>query len=196
MGIGLPVIQMWMKIAFSTHRLSKTKFLGFGGSNTNWRSESHETRLTPPKHQMKTVGRNGIRIGLPVLQICMKIAFSTHRLSRVEFFRFGGRNVNHWSDSHETWLTPPIHLKKAVGRNGMGIGLPVLYKLKKLFSCIFGEPGVRFPFRFFLQLSLDVWEDWVMFHGYRIYSLHFDPPNPQNLVFESLYVENFGFSHI
>ena len=60
------------------------------------------------------------------------------------------------------------------------------YDLKKLFSCISRLPGVRFQFCFCLQLSVDVWELCVVFHGYRIYGLHFYSPNPKNLVFESL----------
>ena len=70
------------------------------------------------------------------------------------------------------------------------------FELKKLFSYISGELGVRFPFCFIIQLSLDVWEVWVMFHSYRIYGLHFDPPNPKNSVLESLWVEKAIFMHI
>ena len=56
--------------------------------------------------------------------------------------------------------------------------------------------GVRFPFRFFLRLSLDIWVVWVKFHWYRIYGLRFDPLNPKSLVFESLWVEKAIFLHI
>ena len=69
------------------------------------------------------------------------------------------------------------------------------YELKKLFSCISGEPCVRLPFCFFLKFSLDMWEVWVMFHGYRINSLHFDPPNLKNWVLESLWVKKAIFMH-
>ena len=70
------------------------------------------------------------------------------------------------------------------------------YELKKLFSCISWEPCVRLPFRFFLQFSLDMWEVWVMFDGYRINSLRFDPPNLKNWVLETLWVEKAVFVHI
>ena len=61
-----------------------------GAQNTNRISDSHETRLTPPTNPNKAKERNGIGIGLPVIQICMKTAFSTHRLSKTKFLRFGG----------------------------------------------------------------------------------------------------------
>ena len=67
------------------------------------------------------------------------------------------------------------------------------YELKKLFSCISRLPGVRFPFCFFPQLSFDMWKVCVIFNGYRIYGLRFDPPNPKNLVFESLWFEKNYF---
>ena len=45
--------------------------------------------------------------------------------------------------------------------------------------------GCLIPTRFFLQLSLEVWEMFVMFHDYRIYGLRFDSANTKNLVIES-----------
>ena len=54
---------------------------------------------------------------------------------------------------------------------------------------------IPLPFRFFWQLSLDLWELWVNFQGYRINGLRFDPPNHKNIVFESLWVEKAIFMH-
>ena len=49
----------------------------------------------------------------------------------------------------------------------------------------------------FLPTSfLDVWEVWVMFHGYWIYGSRFDHPNRKNLVFQSLWVEKSIFIYI
>ena len=41
-----------------------------------------------------------------------------------------------------------------------------------------------------------MWEVSVKFHGYRIYGLTFDPPNPKNIVFESLRIKKAIFMHI
>ena len=70
------------------------------------------------------------------------------------------------------------------------------FELKKLFSCISWEPGVRFPFRFFLQFLFDVLEVCATFHGYRNTGLRFDPRNRKNSVSESLWIEKAVFMHI
>ena len=70
------------------------------------------------------------------------------------------------------------------------------FELKKLFSCISWEPGVRFPFRFFPQFLFDVWEVWVMFQVYRNNGLRFDLRNRKNSVFESLLVDKVIYMHI
>ena len=46
--------------------------------------------MKPLTYLKKAVGRNGMGIGLPVIEICMKTAFSTHRFSKTKIFRFGG----------------------------------------------------------------------------------------------------------
>ena len=46
--------------------------------------------LTPPTHRKKVVGRNGMEIGLSLIQICMKTAFLTHKLSKTKFLGFAG----------------------------------------------------------------------------------------------------------
>ena len=86
---------------FQLEGIQELSFSDLWGQNTNRRSDSYEICLTPPTHLKKAIGRNGMEIGLPVLQICMKITFSTQRLSRTEFFGFGGQNANRRSDSYE-----------------------------------------------------------------------------------------------
>ena len=84
------------------------------------------------------------------------------------FFRYmGGLSQVSWlSDLWFTFWPPKTQFFNA-------------YKLEKLYSYISWLPRVWFPFCFFLELSLDVWEVWVKFLVYRIYGLHFDPPNPK-----------------
>ena len=43
----------------------------------------------------------------------------------------GGQKVNRRSENDETALTHRTYLKKVVGRNGIGIGLPVIKIRKK-----------------------------------------------------------------
>ena len=58
---------------------------------------------------------------------------------------------------------------------------------KKLFYCVSWQPGVQFPFSFFIQLFLDLWVVWVTFLCYRTYRLHFEPPNPKNIDFQCIW---------
>ena len=44
-----------------------------------------------------------------------------------------------------------------------------------------------------LQLSLDAWEVRYKFRDYWVDGLHFEPPNPKNLVFQSIRGENVIF---
>ena len=41
-----------------------------------------------------------------------------------------------------------------------------------------------------------MWEVRAKFHGYLIDGFHFEPPNPKNLVFQSLRVEKDAFLRI
>ena len=60
------------------------------------------------------------------------------------------------------------------------------FELKNVIVMHIWKIGSPIPIPTQPTTSLDVWEVWVMFHGYRIYGLRFDPPNPKNLIFESL----------
>ena len=61
-----------------------------GGQKANRKTDSHETRLLAPRHLKKVLVRNGMVNGLPVIEICMKTAFSSKGHSKTEFFGFGG----------------------------------------------------------------------------------------------------------
>ena len=120
---------------FKSNAFKNRVFLNLGGQRENRRSDRHETSLTPPTFKKKAVGRNRIGIRLPVIKICIKIAFSTHRLSKTNFCNLRGKNANRRSDSHEIWLTRLKHLKKVVGAHRIGIRLTVIQLcMKRPFS--------------------------------------------------------------
>ena len=70
-------------------------------------------------------------IGLPVIKIHKKITFLPLILLKTKFLEFGGQNANRRFDSHELKCTHPTLLKKVIGRNRTGIGVPVLKTRKK-----------------------------------------------------------------
>ena len=88
----------------------------------------------------------------------------------------GARHVS-WPSDLQFMFWPPKTQKLSFAK-------PTWWK--NCFSCVSWKPVLQFQFRFFLKLSVDVWKVHLMFLGYQIYGLHFDPQKPKNWVLQSL----------